>query len=163
MKHVSYEKQENNYSVAWFKLAEFVARGEKERALAMYKLLMHAVEDRPFSLQLEGDLLLAFDDVRALESYEQAADIYKKEERFIEAVAIYEHIVSLIPDKPSYRCALCSLYDRMGAEKKCSDHVKQLAPMLQLSSPEYILQLCEEYEFSPELLLQLTHYQPPIL
>lgn len=81
----------DSYNVAWFKLADFVARGEKERALIVYKLLMHSVRDKAFSCQLEGDILLAFDDDAALDKYHQAANMYKKDKKLKKAVAVYEH------------------------------------------------------------------------
>lgn len=81
----------DSYNVAWFKLADFVARGEKERALIVYKLLMHSVHDKAFSCQLEGDILLAFDDDAALDKYHQAANMYKKDKKLKKAVAVYEH------------------------------------------------------------------------
>ena len=42
------------YSVAWFKLAEFVTRKEKERAFGVYRLLSHSIADRAFAAQLEA-------------------------------------------------------------------------------------------------------------
>ena len=50
-------------SLAWFKLAEFVTRGEKERALSIFRLLAHSIRHDALVVQLEGDILLAFDDV----------------------------------------------------------------------------------------------------
>ena len=58
MKHLPSDK----YNVAWFKLAECVARGEKEKALGVYRLLVHSLDEPAFIRQLEGDLLLAFKD-----------------------------------------------------------------------------------------------------
>lgn len=83
-----------SHNIAWFKLAEFVCRGEKERALSVYKLLMHSVADRAFAHQLEGDILLAFDDAGAIDRYHQAAEIYKKQKDYQKAIAVYEHIAS---------------------------------------------------------------------
>jgi len=66
-----------SYTLAWFKLANFVNRGEKERALNVLKLLMHSIQDEAVPYQLEGDLLLAFDDNAALDRYHVAANLHK--------------------------------------------------------------------------------------
>lgn len=81
------------YSVAWFKLADFVSRGEKERALNVHKLLMHSVDEQAFSYQLEGDILLSFDDEMALSKYHIAANLYKKQGEYKRAIAVYRHIL----------------------------------------------------------------------
>lgn len=86
-------------TVAWFKIADFVARGEKERALHMYPLLMHSVSDQAFSLQLEGDILLSFGDMLALERYHAAVQIYKKSGRIRQAISVYEHVSALVEDE----------------------------------------------------------------
>src|SRR3990172_10433854 len=80
MRQVPAEK----YNIAWFKLAEFVARGEKERALGIYRLLIHSFDDKAFSYQLEGDLLSAFNDESARDKYLSAAQLYHKEGRIDE-------------------------------------------------------------------------------
>ena len=85
----------DKYNVAWFKLAEFVARGEKERALGLYRLLVHSFDNHALACQLEGDLLLSFNDKEAIEKYLEAAVLYEKQERLMEAVAVYEHIITL--------------------------------------------------------------------
>ena len=87
-----------SYNVAWFKLADFVARGEKERALNVHKLLMHSVDEQAFAYQLEGDILLSFDDEAALGRYHVAANLYKKSEQFNRAIAIYRHVLTFKED-----------------------------------------------------------------
>jgi len=82
-------------SIAWFKLAELISRGEKEKALNLYRLLSHSFEERAYILQLEGDILWAFEDKEAVDRYKQAAFLYQKENRAISAVAIYEHLITL--------------------------------------------------------------------
>ena len=92
MKHVSPDK----YSIAWFKLAECVARGEQARAFGVYRLLSHSFEDKAFAHQLAGDLHLAFNDTEAaVAKYEQAAQIYKKDGRHSEAEAVYGHLATI--------------------------------------------------------------------
>lgn len=106
MGHLSTDK----YSVAWFKLAEFVARGEKERALGLFRLLAHSFEDAALSAQLEGDLLLAFHDVAAYKSYERAAIEYQKTDRVYNAAAVYEHLVLICDLRLVYLQKLSELY-----------------------------------------------------
>ncbi len=100
----------DKYNIAWFKLAEFVARGEKERALGIYRLLLHSFNDRAFSYQLEGDLLWSFSDEQAIDKYMLAAQLYFKEGRLNEAIAIYELLVSLRPNHEQYIHQLIELY-----------------------------------------------------
>lgn len=99
-KKVMKQSQPDKYSLAWFKLAECVSRREKERALGVYRLLSHSLHDVAFALQLEGDLLLAFDDkTNAVIKYRQAVLKYTQQERAREAVAVFEHVVLL--EQPS--------------------------------------------------------------
>ncbi|MBI2344482.1 hypothetical protein HYV10_00220 [Candidatus Dependentiae bacterium] len=86
-------------TVAWFKIADFIARGEKERALHMYPLLMHSISDPAISLQLEGDILLAFDDMAALERYHQAVDLYKRTGKIRQAIGVYEYVSLFVEDE----------------------------------------------------------------
>jgi tetratricopeptide (TPR) repeat protein len=88
-----------SYTIAWFKIADFVARGEKERALHMYRLLMHSVPEPAISYQLEGDILLAFDDMNAVERYHKAVDLYKKSGKIKQAIAVYEHALFFLEDE----------------------------------------------------------------
>ena len=86
-------QQKNSSSIAWFKLAEFVERREKERALAMYRLLIHSVSDRAVAIQLQADLLRAFNDEKAFDVYTEAAVFYSKAERADQAYATHEQLV----------------------------------------------------------------------
>jgi hypothetical protein len=82
------------YSLAWFKLAELVTRREKERALVVYRLLIHSWDDRAYALQLKGDLLAAFqDDARAREAYYGAAEAYEQSGRIMHATFLYEQLL----------------------------------------------------------------------
>lgn len=107
-----------SYNVAWFKLADFVARGEKERALSVHKLLMHSVQDEAIPYQLEGDILLAFDDESALDRYHVAANLYKKSGKMKQAASVYEHVCLFKQDERILE-ALFDLYiaqhDEVGA------------------------------------------------
>jgi hypothetical protein len=82
-------------SIAWFKLAELVARKEKERALYMFRLLSHSLSEKALVTQLEADILLAFGDERALSVYLQAASLFEQNEDVVMAKAIYEHVAYL--------------------------------------------------------------------
>lgn len=88
MRHVPTDK----YTIAWFKLAECVARGEREKAYGVYRLLAHSLADQAYAYLLEGDLLRTFDDPRAVEKYQQAAVLYYQDKRWYEAAGIFEHL-----------------------------------------------------------------------
>jgi tetratricopeptide (TPR) repeat protein len=88
------DKQVLVASVAWYKLADLIARGEREKALSVYRLLAHSFDDKAYALQLEGDVLFALEDVRSKEKYFQAATLYKAEKRWVDAVALAEHMIA---------------------------------------------------------------------
>jgi tetratricopeptide (TPR) repeat protein len=107
-------KQESaKHMVAWFKIAEFVSRGEKERALALYRLLAHAIDDPAFVQQLEGDILLSFNDDGAFEHYAVSAQLYAKQGKTSEAAAVYEHLITLTPGSDSKLETLINLYKQL--------------------------------------------------
>src|SRR5665647_217414 len=87
----------DKYTIAWFKLAEYVARGEKERALGVYRLLCYSFDDKAFACQLEGDILWSFNDRSASDKYFQAAQLYMADAKNLQAAAVYEHLVTLNP------------------------------------------------------------------
>lgn len=101
---------EQKYSIAWFKLAEFVARREKERALGLYRLLAHAIHDQAVALQLEGDLWAAFNDPKALQFYDRAAQLYLQSGRLTQAAAVHEHIATIDPTSVKNLQQLLELY-----------------------------------------------------
>lgn len=101
--------QSGKYTVAWFKLAEFVVRKEKERALGIYKLLSHSLPNKALSSQLHGDLLLSFSDEKAIDAYLQAASLYEKNGNIVQAAAIYEHIV-MLDSKPEFIIQMFRVY-----------------------------------------------------
>jgi tetratricopeptide (TPR) repeat protein len=98
-----------SYTVAWFKIADFVSRGEKERALHMYPLLMHSISEPAISYQLEGDILLSFDDMTALECYRKAVELYKKSGKVRQAIGVYEHASLFVDDEKIFK-ELLDLY-----------------------------------------------------
>lgn len=116
----------NKYNVAWFKLADCVSRGEKERALGVYRLLAHSLDDQALARQLEGDLLLAFQDERALDKYRQAISLYKQDDRILEAAAVYEHLITLNPKTHEHLLDLIDLYKQLRITSKVHEHCHRL-------------------------------------
>jgi len=109
----------DKYTVAWFKLADFVARREKERALGLYRLLMHSIDDEALSHQLAGDLFLAFDSTaQAVEKYSIAAEQYREQKRLLQAVAVYEQIVGLQQKDLQVLEQLLELYTQLTNKQK---------------------------------------------
>jgi len=122
MRHVPSDK----YNVAWFKLAECVSRGEKERALGVYRLLAHSFGDEAFAYQLMGDLLLSFDDAQAIVKYQEAADRYTREERWLEAAAVYENLLTFEPSSITYRKEIVRLYKETSLQGKITTNLMHL-------------------------------------
>lgn len=122
MRHVPSDK----YNVAWFKLAECVSRGEKERALGVYRLLAHSFGDEAFAYQLMGDLLLSFDDAQAISKYQESADRYTQEKRWLEAAAVYEHLLTFNPTNLAYRKEIVRLYSQTTLQAKIITNLTHL-------------------------------------
>lgn len=126
MKHVPQDK----YNVAWFTLAECIARGEKVRALGVYRLLAHSIDDIAFRRQLEGDILLAFQDKNeAVAQYKEAAFLYQKAGKYLEAVAVFEHLRDLEPENFEYFNIVIDLYGQLRISSKVVVNLKQLFEM----------------------------------
>lgn len=88
----------DKYTIAWFKLAECVARGEREKALGVYRLLSHSIDDPAYALQLEADILLTFGDfTTAGQKYYESALLYRANGRYTQAAALCEHTLVFIP------------------------------------------------------------------
>ena len=105
-------------SVAWFKLAELIARGEREKALSVFRLLAHSLPDRAYVLQIEGDILWFLDDVTAADKYKQAAVLYHKEKRLVDAISLYEHLLMQRADSYDILSHLLILYASMDWKDK---------------------------------------------
>jgi tetratricopeptide (TPR) repeat protein len=114
------------YSVAWFKLADCIARGEKERALGVYRLLSHSFDDPALARQLHADILLSFNDERAQKAYQEAAVLYRERNRLIEAAAVYEHLVIIDPQNILYRTQIIELYQQLGIVSKVTSYLYKL-------------------------------------
>jgi hypothetical protein len=100
-------------SLAWFKLADVAARGEKERTLSIYRLLVHSINHDALSAQLEGDILHGFQDVSAVQSYLKAAILYQKNNDILLAALLYEVIIQIAANIIDYRLAIFSLYQKI--------------------------------------------------
>ncbi len=112
------EFNSNKYSVGWYKLAEFVVKKEKEKALGILRLLVHSLNDSAFASQLEGDLLSSFQDPKAIDCYVKAAQLFEKSSKTIEAVSVYEHLLTISPETVEYLQKLLALYQILGNENK---------------------------------------------
>lgn len=122
MKHVDSE----SYNIAWFKLADCIARGEKERALGVYRLLSHSLDDSALACQLYADILRSFGDPQAVEKYQEAAELYRARNKIIEAAAIYEHIAVLKPKDYEVRMQLIELYQQLHIRSKVTQYVQDV-------------------------------------
>ncbi len=111
-------------SIAWFKLAELVSRGEKEKALNLYRLLSHSFEERAYSLQVEGDILWAFEDDEAIVRYTQAAFLYKKNNNIASSIAIYEHLLTFKPTCYDFIHNLILLYSKANWGEKLKEKIR---------------------------------------
>ena len=102
-----YVPVEYQASIAWFKLAELVTRGERERAFNIYRLLIHSLNDDAYAAQLKGDLWYAFNEYeRARESYYHAAAWYDCSDRPYQAAFVYERLAVVEYNSLSLRLAL---------------------------------------------------------
>ena len=143
-----------SYNVAWFKLADFVARGEKERALSIHRLLMHSVQDVAIAYQLEGDILLAFDDDAALDRYHVAANLYKKAGKIKQAISVYEH-VSLFKEDENIFEALLDIYIFMEHTSGILETFSRLAKVcLKKNNMTLLVQLFQRYLLESSKLMQ---------
>ncbi len=111
-------KTEQTSSVAWYKLAELINRGEKEKALTFFRLLAHSFDEKAYALQLEGDILWSLEDKQALEKYQQAAFLYKKEKKLIQAISIYEHLLTLEPENSDFLISSIPYYVELDWSEK---------------------------------------------
>ncbi len=118
-------------SLAWFKLADLIARGEREKALSVFRLLAHSLPDRAYVLQLEGDILWYLDDKNAAEKYKQAAFLYQKDKRWIDAIAIYEHLLTHDPRSCDILASLLIFYAMLDWPEKFQERYQILLELFQ--------------------------------
>src|SRR3989339_211617 len=147
-----------SHNIAWFKLAEFVSRGEKERALSVYKLLMHSIADQAFAYQLEGDILLAFDDITAIDRYNSAANLYRKDGDYQKAIAVYEHVCLFQQDLKILE-ALLDVYDILGDQKGIINSFARFAVLaVQQKNFGLLINRLHVYLMSRDIILQAELY-----
>ncbi len=116
-----------NSSVAWFKIANLIERREREKALSIYKLMVHSLPDRAYALQLEGDILLSFGDkTGACEKYMQAALLYRDSKQWLDAASVYEHIRLLNKENSEAFIYLLACYAQLGWGKKFSRTLEEV-------------------------------------
>jgi tetratricopeptide (TPR) repeat protein len=123
------QQGQKDQSLAWFKLADLIARGEREKALSVFRLLSHSLSDRAYALQLEGDILWYFDDRNAPEKYKQAAFLYQREKRWVDAIAIYEHLLVQEPDSYEVLAMLVIFYTVIDWQEKFYERYHQLVKL----------------------------------
>jgi tetratricopeptide (TPR) repeat protein len=123
MKHMDSDQK---YVIAWFKIAEYVNRGEKERALGVYRLLSHSIDDQSLVLQLEADILYACQDERCFDIYYKAALDYLKKEKKGQAAALFEQMLLVKPDAMAIRSQLVTLYIKLEKNQAAYLHTKML-------------------------------------
>jgi len=116
---------DQKYVIAWFKIAEYVNRGEKERALGVYRLLSHSIDDKSLVLQLEADILFACNDDKCFELYHKAALHYLKNEKHGQAAALFEQML-LVKADLSIRTQLFHLYITLEKKDAAYLHLKTL-------------------------------------
>lgn len=153
MKQISADK----HTIAWFKLAECVSRGEKERALGVYRLLSHSLDDQAFAQQLEADLLLSFKEKNlALKKYTDAAFMYEKAGRLVQATAVFEHLLTLHPTDISYRERLIELYATQKIEAKKIEHqlglITTLIELHEIKKARTLLEVIDVGQQSSQIL-----------
>ena len=117
----------DNQNVAWFKLADCIGRGEKERALSLQRLLMHSFDDVPFAKKLEAEILAFFEDDNACDKYSAAADLYYSVGKIFEAAIIYEKLIATVPDNKQYCQKASDLFMELGDQEKALWYKEKIA------------------------------------
>jgi hypothetical protein len=161
MKHMQSDKQ----TIAWFKIAECVSRGEKERALGVYRLLSHSFNDNAVAFQLEADIYLSFDEQhKAVDLYHHAIKAYQKTGRLLEAVAICEHLLTITPNDFLLRKNAIHLFKATGIGSKVAGHMRYLVEFYaQKNQWEEIKILIAECESFCDPLGRVTIYEEMII
>lgn len=114
-------------SIAWFKLAELVTRGERERAFNIYRLLIHALNDDAYAAQLKGDLWYAFNEYdRAREAYYSAIAWYDFSERPYQSAFVHEKLASIEYNSLSLRLAMITRFAELSLQGHVIRYVNEL-------------------------------------
>lgn len=151
------QTQAEKYSVAWFKLAECISRREKERALGVYRLLSHSFENLGVRFQLEGDILLGFNDVQgALALYEKAAQLFLEQKEWAYAAAVYDHLFTLTSNQ-EYVEHVIALYVQLKQPTQVLTYVQHLCIlMLRRQESEEVMALLDRFQFSGTLRINFV-------
>jgi len=135
------QTQLDKHTIAWFKIAECVSRGEKERALGVYRLLSYSFNDNAVARQLEADIYFSFGDKNhAIPLYYTAMELYQKSNRLLEAAAVGEHLVIMRPDEIALRRELIKLHSALDNSVRVHHHVDKALDTLFLINNEHNLQ-----------------------
>jgi tetratricopeptide (TPR) repeat protein len=127
MKQTQFDK----HTIAWFKIADCVSRGEKERALGVYRLLSHSFNDNAIARQLEADIYCSFGDLeQAVPLYQQAMEFYHKSQRLLEAAAVGEHLIMVRANDIELRRNMVQLYIVLGLVAKIRAHIQVLVDLI---------------------------------
>ncbi|HSW75651.1 MAG TPA: hypothetical protein VLG50_01290 [Candidatus Saccharimonadales bacterium] len=137
----------DSYNIAWFTLADFVVRGEKERALSMHRLLMHSVQDVAIAQQLEGDILLAFGDEVAFDKYYSAAMLYKQSGKYQQAISVCQQVCLLRQDERILH-VLFEIYNTLNNKLATLETFSRLAKVYILQHNTELLQKTFHDNFS---------------
>lgn len=152
------QKESERSSIAWFRLEEFVARRERERALSVYRLLGYSWNDDAYSLKLGADLMRAFQDFeRAMALYQESASAYEQMDRIAAAAFVYERALSM-PVQGCTHAALkmVALFDLLNLQFKIAQHCSLVIEHLLVNSdPEAARRVIMQWAFSPETAARL--------
>lgn len=154
----------DKYTIAWFKLAECVAKGEKEKAFGVYRLLKHSLEDQAYAHQLEGDLFGAFGDQKAVETYAYAAQLYQHNHRYKEAIALYEELIFLAPGDDRYLTRTIDLYKTHKSPDVFVAKLRKIAQLLaQKQMQSRILYIADALQNNIEAVVIIELYTQGII
>ncbi|MFZ5954626.1 MAG: tetratricopeptide repeat protein [Candidatus Dependentiae bacterium] len=161
MRQVSSDK----YTIAWFKLAECVARGEREKALGVYRLLSHSIDDPAYTLQLEADILWTFNDYEtAISKYHESAVMYKAQQKYSQAFSVWEQILLLVPDHIPTLETVVALSLELKEYTKLKSYSELLYQVYETQhSYEKLINLVETIEPYISLSEQITWYRKTVL
>ena len=146
---------QNNSSIAWFKIANLIERREREKALSVYKLMAHSLQDRAYALQLEGDILCYFEDFpEACVKYLQSAFLYRNAKRWLDAVSLYEQVALI--DSNNYDALIYSVpcYANLAWEQKFKQNLESIS--------DFILQDLSDEKLITNLIKSLAEVAPEI-
>ncbi len=119
---------QNNSSVAWFKIANLIERKEREKALSVYKLMSHSLQDRAYALQLEGDILWYFEEIpESCLKYLQSAFLYRNAQRWLDAVSLYEQVSLLDPNNYDALIYSVPCYAQLAWDKKFKQNLETIS------------------------------------